>query len=148
MLKRLFFLAALLLAPGLARAQQAAAPVQLVPRVNSGLSISSAISAASDNATSVKASAGQVYHIDVFNNSTNIAYLKLYNKATAPTCGTDTPVARYLIPANASGTGAVIEISNGLSFSTGIGYCLVTGIADNDDTGVSANAYLIDIGYK
>jgi hypothetical protein len=55
--------------------------------------------AASTNATSLKASAGQAYSIDVFNVAAYPVYLKLYNKASAPTVGTDTPIATIPVPA-------------------------------------------------
>jgi hypothetical protein len=39
----------------------------------------------------VKASAGQVYSLFVSNINAAVRYLKLYNKASAPTVGTDVP---------------------------------------------------------
>src|SRR4051812_15077088 len=42
-------------------------------------------SAATTNATSVKGSAGTVYGIQAFNTSGATKFLKLYNKASAPT---------------------------------------------------------------
>lgn len=108
------------------------------------------IVANSNNSTSVKGSAGQVYSGQVFNNGAVIAYLKLYNKATAPTCGTDTPVKVIQIPASAasSGSGAVFQIPVGSAFSLGIGICVVTGIADNDNTSVAATTYVVDLDYN
>ena len=35
-----------------------------------------------------------------------------------------------------------------MAFATGIGFCIVTGIADNSSTAVAASAYLINVGYK
>lgn len=56
-------------------------------------------SAATTNATSVKATAGNIYTITLSNNGAAAAYFKLYNKATAPTVGTDTPLDVITIPA-------------------------------------------------
>jgi hypothetical protein len=92
--------------------------------------------AASTNATSAKASAGRVYKVYGYNASTSVRYLKLYNKASAPTVGTDTPVAT--IPLKPSD---VFNIDFGLIgqyFSTGIGYALTTGSADSDTGALTA----------
>lgn len=122
--------------------------VKIAPGTTGGLTKSFAIMAASTNATSVKASAGQVYHIQVFNNSANIGYLKFYDKASSPTCNSDTVVWEVLIPASTSGAGAVVDISSGLVFSTGIAYCVTGAIAVNDNTAVAASAMIVNLGYK
>ena len=49
-------------------------------------------SAATTNATSVKATAGDLVRIRGYTAAAAAVFLKLYNKATAPTVGTDTPV--------------------------------------------------------
>jgi hypothetical protein len=69
------------------------------------------ISAASANQDSqvVKASAGLVYAIQVFNINAAARYLKVYDKATAPTSA-DTPVKRILIPASGGGGSGGIQI--------------------------------------
>lgn len=107
------------------------------------------VSAASTNATSLKASAGQVYMITAFNTNASIRYLKLFNKASAPTLGTDTPVAVFGIPGNTTGAGNNVPIpSVGLNFSTGIAFAITGGIADTDATAISANDVVISIGYN
>ena len=40
--------------------------------------------------------------VDAVNTTASNKYLKLYNKATAPTVGTDTPFKTYLIPPNST----------------------------------------------
>lgn len=89
------------------------------------------LSAASTNATVVKASAGVLYMLTATNNSASIAFLKMYNKATAPTVGTDVPVLTFLLSAN--GGIAVPIPATGVTFATGIGYAL-TGLATTADT--------------
>jgi hypothetical protein len=60
-------------------------------------------SAASNNATSLKASAGTLYGWHIVNNNTTTCYrVKFYNKATAPSPGSDTPVYVITVPAAAS----------------------------------------------
>lgn len=118
------------------------------PATSGGLAMSATISAASTNATSVKASAGQVYGIEVFNTNAAARFLKLYNKASAPTVGTDTPVKVLTIPGNAAGAGMVISFDKGLAFGTGIAFALTTGVANSDTGAVAANELVVNIDYK
>lgn len=104
------------------------------------------ISAATDNATLVKGSAGVVGFISVSNVNAAVRYLKLYDKATAPTVGTDVPVQTYLIPIN--GNFSPDLPPGGLVFTLGIGFGLVTGAADNSTTAVSAAEHVVNIGYR
>jgi hypothetical protein len=96
-------------------------------------------SAATTNATSLKASAGNVFSIYLINNSAAVKYFKLYNKASAPTVGTDTPVAVVGIPA--SGNNFVMDGSAWapLRFSTGIAYAITGAVTDADTTAVAVN---------
>ena len=107
------------------------------------------ISAASTNATSVKSSAGQLGGLQVFNNSANIGYLKLYDKASTPTVGTDTPIKTLLIPANTNGAGFTLARGViGTQFSNGIALAITGGIADNDNTAVAASAFIVNGDYN
>lgn len=117
-------------------------------RITTAATPYSLVSAATTNATSVKASAGVIYSIQVGNINAAARYLKLYNKASAPTVGTDTPVKRLLIPGNTAGGGNNVPVPiNGISFTTGIAFALTTGIADSDTTAVAANEILVNIDY-
>lgn len=90
--------------------------------------------AASTNATVAKASAGDIHRVIGYNAAAAVRYLKLYNKATAPTVGTDTPVLTLpLKPLEHFN----IEIG-GYNCSAGIGYALTTGAADADTAAVTA----------
>jgi len=120
-----------------------------VPKTSGGLSASKTISAATTNATSVKGSAGQVYTILAHNTNAAVRYLKLYNKATAPTVGSDTPVLTLPIPGNTAGAGFVLDTGGmGIAFGTGIGFALTTGVADADTGAVAANEIVVNILYK
>lgn len=105
------------------------------------------VSAASTNATSLKASAGTLYGVQGFNTNASPRYLKFYNKASAPTVGTDTPVKVIMLPGNTSGSGAVVDFPVGVAFSTGIAYAITGGIADSDATAVGANDCVVSIDY-
>lgn len=134
----------------------AAATVQ-VPRVKVGAGRDSVyadvatsftlISAASTNATSLKASAGTLYSLEVFNINAAVRYIKFYNKASAPTVGTDTPVATYAIPGATTGGGFVISWPFGKDFSTGIAYALTTGGAATDTNAVAATEIFVNGSY-
>lgn len=94
-------------------------------------------SAATTNATSVKAAPGHVYGIYLGNvDADEIRYLKLYDKASAPTVGTDVPIATIAIPISGQ---AHLSFPVGIPFSLGIAYAIVDGIADSDTTAVAAN---------
>ena len=102
--------------------------------------------AASTNAANVKGSAGRVYSVDCLNASAAARFLKLYNKATAPTVGTDAPFATFAIPA-----GQRLSINwgdIGLYLSAGIGYALTTGAPDADTGALTAGDIVgLNIGY-
>ncbi len=105
------------------------------------------ISAATTNATSVKASAGTLYVIMTMNLNAAVRYLKLYNKASAPTVGTDTPVLTMPIPASTTGAGFVINLDPGADFSLGIALALTTGVTDADTAAVAANEIFVHLVY-
>ena len=121
---------------------------QPTPVATGGLTIERLIGAATTNATSVKASAGQVYGAYVSNVNASPVFLKLYNKASAPTVGTDTPVMTLLIPGNASGVAGAFEFSMGIAFATGIAFAITGLVADADTTAVAANEQVVHLFYK
>ena len=120
-----------------------------VPMTSGGLSISRTLSANNTTGISAKGSAGQVYTIIAHNINAAARFLKLYNKATAPTVGTDTPVMTLPIPGNTAGAGFVIDTGGmGIAFATGIGYGITTGVADNDTGAPAANEVVVNVFYK
>ena len=122
--------------------------VGIQPRTTGGLTMSKTTSAATTNATSLKASAGQVYAIQCFSVNAAVRYLKLYNKASAPTVGTDVPVKTIAIPGNAAGAGVVLAWPHGLAFATGIAFALTTEATDAGTTGVAVSEITVNIDYK
>lgn len=100
----------------------------------------------------IKGAGGIIYGVQLYTINATPAYLKLYDKATAPTCGTDTPVKRLMIPAAttaANGGGSnLIFTPGGIRFNLGIGYCITTGIADGDTSAPTAANYLANIDWK
>ncbi len=122
--------------------------VSVPPVTSGGLSMYHAKALTTLNAASIKGSAGQVYHISVFNNGSTIAYLKLYNTATAPDVGSLSTVDVVMIPGNSAGAGVEKEIANGAAYSTGIGIGLTQGMSDLDKTSATASAYIVTVYYK
>lgn len=94
-------------------------------------------SAATTNATSSKASAGSLIGIACSNTGAAAAFVKLYNKASAPTVGTDVPVLTITVPA--SGTVQVDWGALGYRFSLGIALAITNLAADTDTTAVAAS---------
>jgi hypothetical protein len=92
-------------------------------------------SAATTNATSVKATPGDVFKFTGNNTTATKRYLKFYNKASAPTVGTDTPILTFPLLGSAAFD---ISITQGAYFSTGIAYAITGAAADADTTAVSA----------
>ena len=93
-------------------------------------------SAATTNATSVKASAGTVYSVTASNTGAAAAFVKLYNLATAPTVGTSTIAITISVPAG--GTTNLSFGAAGARFSTGIGLSITNLGTDADATAVTA----------
>lgn len=102
-------------------------------------------SAASTNLTSVKATAGTVYGVAAFNAGAAAAYVKLYNKASAPALATDVPVLVIPVPA---GTSVVFSLcALGHRFGTGIALAITGGVADTDTTAVAAAQVKVATSY-
>ena len=102
------------------------------------------VTAASTNSAVVKATAGMLYEITISNPTATAAYVKLYNKASAPTVGTDVPVFTQAV-----GAGSTVALNFGQvgkRFATGIGIAC-TAAAAASDTGVSVAGIQINATY-
>lgn len=110
-----------------------------------GMTLTRTMSAASTNATSTKGSAGKLFSIVACNVNAAARYLKIYNKATAPTVGTDVPVMTIPLLTN-----QLVGFSTpvGFSLGTGIAWALTTGFADSDTGAVAANEISVALGWK
>ena len=100
----------------------------------------SVVSAATTNASSQKAAAGNLFEIVVSNPTATPAYVKLYNKATAPTVGTDVPIVTIIAPATSA---TALPINLGFSqigkrFSLGIAMAITGAAAATDTTAAVA----------
>jgi hypothetical protein len=114
---------------------------------NGGATPKHYISAASTNPTSVKASAGQLYSLVAFNQNGAQRFVKFYDKASAPTVGTDVPVWTVGLPGNATGAGSNIAVPQGLQFVNGIAFAITGLMPDADTTAVAANDVALNLAY-
>lgn len=95
--------------------------------------------AGSNNATVVKASAGRLWHVNGFNAAAAVRYIKFYDKATAPAPATDNTLLALVFALQASVPFSfALGGMWGFPFLTGIGFALVTGASDTDNTAVTA----------
>ena len=118
---------------------QATQPVSGTVTANGGTiatpTVISLSSAATTNATSSKNAAGTLYSINASNTGAAAAFLKLYNKASAPTVGTDVPVLTITVP---PGDCRMLEFGPlGFRFALGIAFAITNLAADSDTTAVA-----------
>lgn len=115
-----------------------------VPSAPLGTSTHYTTSAATTNATSVKAAPGQVVGFRLVNTTSAIYYLRMYNLAAAPTCSSATGFVESIpIPHN-TGNGAGVAWTNPApqDYSTGIGFCITAGGSSTDNTAAAAGVYV------
>lgn len=94
-------------------------------------------SAATTNATSVKATAGTLYAVVATNQNAASRCLKLYDKATAPTVGTDVPKMTIQVPANSAVSLNLGPV--GVRFAIGIALAMTALGTIADTTAVAVN---------
>jgi len=75
------------------------------------------------------------------NTGATVAFVKLYNKATAPVLATDVPAMIIPVPAAVSGVPGIATLPIGFSgfrFALGLGIAITGAVADTDTTAVAA----------
>lgn len=125
------------------------ATVTYGPGLNeAGMAVASTIyhlvSAGSTNAAVVKSSPGKVTGYYVVNTALAFRYVKLYDKASTPTVGSDTPAYVIGVPAASA---ANVSLDSPAEFTTGIGIATVTGAADSSAAAVAANDLVVTLLY-
>lgn len=108
-----------------------------------GLSTCYITSAATTNSTNCKSSAGNLYAIHLTNTTSTNYFLRLYNASSAPTCSSNTGFVETVPALGAAANGGVNGRAFAMpqAFSTGIGFCLTGGGADNDNTSAATGVY-------
>jgi hypothetical protein len=118
--------------------------VSVTPSANGGCSTFTLVSAATTNATNIKAGAGNVYGWYIYNSNAAARKIAFHNTAGTPTAGASVAFSIVIPPTSA----ANVFSENGIQFSTGIAITTVTGLAANDNAAVALNDLVIAIFYK
>jgi hypothetical protein len=100
-------------------------------------------SAASQNLTNIKASAGKVMGWYIYNSNAAARKIIFYNLATTPLAGS----ARYFSIVIPALSGANVSFPDGIDFSAGIGIATSTDIANSNPVSVATNDLIISIFY-
>jgi hypothetical protein len=98
-------------------------------------------SAATTNGALVLTGTSGLHAFYATNTGAGAAFVKLYNKATAPVVGTDVPAMILPVPAAVGGVPGVANLAignQGFRFALGLGIAITGGVADNDTTAVAA----------
>lgn len=99
---------------------------------------------ASTNGANIKSGLGTVTRVSGYNAKATPVYLKLYDKATAPTVGTDTPRKTRYLPASSA-----FDFHMDDYFGAGIGIALTGAAADADTTALLAGDILaLNVDYR
>lgn len=109
--------------------------VSITPAAPSAYAV---VSTASTNAAVIKATAGSLVELTIFNPTAAIIYAKLYNKATAPVPGTDVPLLTLPVPINGLTQNEFGQM--GKRFTAGLGIALTSGPLATDVAVVAAGA--------
>lgn len=102
------------------------------------------VSAATTNATNIKASAGKVAGWYIYNSNASARKVAFHNTAGTPTAGA--PVFFSIVIPGSAGANLLSDV--GIDFSTGIAITTTTGLADTDSAAVALNDLVINIFYK
>lgn len=103
------------------------------------------VTAATTNATVVKASAGVLKSVHIYNNAAYPVYAKFHNTASAPTAGASVLLT---VAVQAGQARDFVLPGGGRAFAAGIGMTVVKGIADSDTTAVALNDAQIEVTYE
>jgi hypothetical protein len=120
----------------------------LAPTASSGLTPYRLLSAATTNAALAVSGAHSLFGVSLVNAGAAAAYLHLYNAATAPTCGSGTPVLTLAVPGGSAGAQQAWEFTEGVAFSAGMAFCLTGGLADADTTATALNQAAVNLTYR
>lgn len=100
--------------------------------------------AASTNAASIKSSAGNLSELSISNPTATAAFVKLYNKASVPTVGTDVPIMTVRVaPSGSSGDIVALDFGvGGKRFTTGIAIAVTANAVATDTTSAVAGVQI------
>lgn len=104
-------------------------------------------------AQQIKATAGNLYSLNIINTNTTAVYVKIYNiLAASVTVGTSPISKTFLVPAGTVGNPGVLRTATDTSplffFSTALSVAATGALADTDTTAVTANTVYLEAIYK
>lgn len=99
---------------------------------------------ASNNAALIQAGPTGIVTVFANNAAASARYVRFFDKATAPTVGTDVPVAVITLPAS---TSKEIPLKYDLEFTLGLGVAITGAAPYNDNTSVSAHDVQLFVVY-
>lgn len=126
-------------------------PVSPAAAATGGCTPITYVAAASTNATLVVAGAHTLEFVSVNGtNTTTQEFVKIFDKASAPTVGTDTPIGVWGVPGQTGGSGSNPSTigPTGAALSNGLAFAMVQGIANSSTTAVAANDLSVTLCYK
>jgi len=129
--------------PVVIASDQSAVSITDKPATSGGLTTYHLVSAATTNATVVKASAGQLYGYMIYNSNASMRKVAFHNIASSPTAG----ASIYFSLSIPGGAAANVSFPQGIAFSTGIAITTVTTVADSGSSAVAANDLNINLWY-
>lgn len=98
-------------------------------------------SLATTNGALILTGTSNVSSVYITNEGASVAYVKLYNKASAPTVGTDIPEMTFPIPAASGGVPGVFNPNigfHGFRFALGLGIAITRNAVHTDTTAIGA----------
>lgn len=113
------------------------------PQTTGGFTTFHLVSAATTNATAVKASAGQLFGWYIYNSNSTARKVAFHNLASGATAGASIFFTMVIPPLSA----ANVMTETGIAFSTGISFTTVTGLTDADAVAVGLNDLIINLFY-
>lgn len=119
--------------------------ISILASATGGATGGTILSAASNNSTSIKASAGTLYSVTWLQTTTTLMSIRFYDTASAPTCSSATGMKlNFVAQSNAVAPGATISLGPaGIEFTGGIGACITGANANNDNTNAVTGLNLI-----
>lgn len=120
-------------------------PVKIGGATTGGATTNLLVSAATTNSTLISTGAHSLLAVNAYNNGAGNAYVKLYNKSTAPTVGTDTPIKVIMLPPG-GGSNIVLPVQGDV-FSSGLGLGITGGAANSDTTAVALSQVIFNCSY-
>ncbi len=99
------------------------------------------------NAASVNAAPCTLKGYHISNTNAAVRFVKLYDKASAPSVGTDTPVLTLAVPPG----GVVVGYppsDKGIPFANGLALGIVVNAVDSDSTAPAANEVVVNLFWE